>query len=264
MNTRRSLAAGTLARRALLAVLAGAASAFADVPITKTPFIYESNSTKGQATDPAFKERFNTTAPELYHLRSDFRYLGRFGVGGMVSDSRRVGYDAYIEETRAYTDSLHEKGVRWITPYLCNQTLSGNDGTRFGAVTFALPVKLWDLIRIYAPYILAVFALMAVGILTDLRPPVIVAFVLLAVFQNFWRPILIGRVASHADSTQTATVLSIESQAKNLFLAVVAPLLGWSIDLIAAGGRELPFLPIAALGLTVSMLMLMTGRRCNS
>ena len=111
---------------------------------------------------------------------------------------------------------------------------------------------------------LAVFGLMAAGILADLRPLVIVAFVLLAVFQNFWRPILIGRVASHADSTQTATVLSIESQAKSLFVAVVAPLLGWSIDLIAAGGRELPFLPIAALGLAVSTLMLVTGRRCNS
>ena len=111
---------------------------------------------------------------------------------------------------------------------------------------------------------LAVFVLMAVGILTDLRPLVIVTFVLLAVFQNFWRPILIGRVASHADSTQTATVLSIESQVQSLFLAVVAPLLGWSIDLIEAGDRELAFLPIAVLGLTISTLVLMTGRRCNS
>ena len=92
----------------------------------------------------------------------------------------------------------------------------------------------------------------------------IVAFVLLAVFQNFWRPILIGRVASHADSTQTATVLSIESRAKSLFLAVVAPLLGWSIDLLASGGRELSFLPVGALGVTVSTLVLVTGRRRNS
>ena len=108
---------------------------------------------------------------------------------------------------------------------------------------------------------LAVFALMAVGILTSLAALVIVAFVLLAVFQNFWRPILIGRIASHADSTQTATVLSIESQAKSLFVAVVAPVLGWSIDLIAAGGRELDFLPVAALGMTISTLILIAGRQ---
>jgi len=115
---------------------------------------------------------------------------------------------------------------------------------------------------------LGVFGLMAAGILAGLWPLVIAAFVLLAVLQNFWRPILIGRVASHADAAQTATVLSIESQAKSLFLAAVAPLLGWSIDLIAPHDPELQFqlLPVAALwpvvvlGIGVSVLMLLTGR----
>jgi len=106
---------------------------------------------------------------------------------------------------------------------------------------------------------LAVFVQMAAGIVAGLLPLVIAAFVLLAVFQNFWRPILIGRVASHADSTQTATVLSIESQAKSLFIAVVAPLLGWSIDLISLDDQGLRFLPVAALGVAVSTLMLLTG-----
>lgn len=108
---------------------------------------------------------------------------------------------------------------------------------------------------------LAVFALMAAGLLAGLWPLVIAAFVLLAVLQNLWRPILIGRVASQADSAQTATVLSIESQAKSLFIAVVAPLLGWSIDLIALQSPQLSFLPVAALGIGVSALMLLTGRR---
>jgi len=109
---------------------------------------------------------------------------------------------------------------------------------------------------------LAAFALMAAGILAGLWSLVIGAFVLLAVLQNIWRPILVSRVASHADATQTATVLSIESQAKSLFLAAVAPLLGWSIDLIASSGDgDLQFLPVAALGIAVSTLMLVTGRR---
>ena len=77
---------------------------------------------------------------------------------------------------------------------------------------------------------LAVFVLMAVGILAGLAWLTVGAFVLLTVLQNLWRPILVGRVASHADSAQTATILSIESQARSLFVAVVAPLLGWSID----------------------------------
>ena len=111
---------------------------------------------------------------------------------------------------------------------------------------------------------LAAFGLMAAGILMGLWSLVIVAFVLLAVFQNLWRPILIGRVASHADSSQTATILSIESQAKNLFVAVVAPLLGWSIDLIPSDDDGLRFLPVAVLGITVSTLILLTGRRRGS
>ena len=107
---------------------------------------------------------------------------------------------------------------------------------------------------------LAVFALMAGGILAGLPPLTIAAFVLLAVFQNFWRPILVGRVASHADSAQTATVLSIESQAKSIFIAVIAPLLGWTVDLVTVYHHDLRFLPIAALGIVISASMLLTGR----
>jgi MFS family permease len=106
-----------------------------------------------------------------------------------------------------------------------------------------------------------VFVAMAVGIHAGLSPVAILAFVLLAAFQNFWRPILVSRVATLADSAQAATVLSIESQAKSLFVAIVAPLLGWSVDLIAAAySEDLRFLPVAALGIVVSALMLLTGR----
>jgi len=108
---------------------------------------------------------------------------------------------------------------------------------------------------------LVVFAMLAGGILARFTPLTITAFILLAVFQNFWRPILVSRVASHADSAQTATVLSIESQAKSLFIAIIAPLLGWSVDLVAQHDQDLRFLPIAALGLFVSALILLTGRR---
>ena len=106
--------------------------------------------------------------------------------------------------------------------------------------------------------------MMAGGILAGLFVPTMVAFVLLALFQNVWRPILVGRVASHADSAQTATVLSIESQSRSLFVAVIAPLLGWSVDLITSYDQGLRFLPIAALGLFVSAVMLLTGGTASS
>lgn len=108
---------------------------------------------------------------------------------------------------------------------------------------------------------LLVFAMMAAGIFARIPALTIAAFVLLAVLQNLWRPILVSRVASHADSAQTATVLSIESQAKSLFVVIVAPLLGWAVDLITPYDQALRFLPIAALGILVSATMLSTGRR---
>jgi len=108
---------------------------------------------------------------------------------------------------------------------------------------------------------LLVFAMMAVAIIAGLSPLAIAAFVILAVLQNLWRPILIGRVASHADAAQTATVLSIESQAKSLFMAGIAPLLGWSVDLVTSYAQDLRFLPVAALGIAVSALMLSIAPR---
>ena len=104
------------------------------------------------------------------------------------------------------------------------------------------------------------FAAMAAGIVAGLPMVVIIAFVLLAVLQNLWRPILVSRVASHARSEQTAPVLSIESQAKSLFVAVTAPLRGWSVDWITSYDHDLRFLPIAALGLAISAIMLLSMR----
>jgi len=104
---------------------------------------------------------------------------------------------------------------------------------------------------------LLVFAVLAVGILGRVPGIAVAAFVALAVAQNFWRPILISRVVHHADPSQMATVLSVESQAKSLFTAAAAPLLGLAVD---AMGGELKFLPIAALGLVVAGGMLATGK----
>ena len=109
---------------------------------------------------------------------------------------------------------------------------------------------------------LGVFVLMGAGIVLEWFPLIILPFVLLAVLQNLWRPILVGRCAHQADPRQMATVLSIESQARSLFVAVMAPLIGWSVDLLMSGplsGRR--FLPLAAVGIVISTLMLITGRR---
>ena len=112
---------------------------------------------------------------------------------------------------------------------------------------------------------LAAFVVMTAGVLTDMAWAAVVAFVLLAVFENLWRPILVSRAAEEADPKYTATVLSIESQAKSLFVAIAAPALGWSVDLAATHapvplGDTGRFLPIAVLGIVVCVAMLVAAR----
>jgi MFS family permease len=118
---------------------------------------------------------------------------------------------------------------------------------------------------------LAIFGVMAVAItlsylLADGREdaarvaPLVVAaggFVLLSIIANFWRPIMVSRFANHADPSQTATVLSIESQGKSLFAALLAPLLGLAVDLMPGG---LQFLPVGVIGVVVALLILGTSR----
>ncbi len=90
----------------------------------------------------------------------------------------------------------------------------------------------------------------------------IAAFAAVSIIQNFWRPIMVSRVTSHAKSESMATVLSVESQAKSAFAAIIAPLLGLTVDAIA-GRNDSPvqFLPVALLGLTMTFIALITSRR---
>ena len=111
---------------------------------------------------------------------------------------------------------------------------------------------------------LAVFVVLGGGVLAGLEAAVIGAFVALFILQNFWRPILIGRVADQTNPDLAATVLSVESQAKTLFAAAFAPLLGLSVDLVAGHNPALQFLPVALLGLVVATGMILTGRRRRS
>jgi MFS family permease len=91
----------------------------------------------------------------------------------------------------------------------------------------------------------------------------IVVFVLLAVAQNFWRPVLISRFDTHGDALQGATLLSLESQAKSLATMVLAPLFGFCIDAVNVGvpaGQEHTFWPLAVAGLIISLPLALSAR----
>ena len=104
----------------------------------------------------------------------------------------------------------------------------------------------------------AAYAAVAVGVVLGFSPIAIAAFVALAVLQNLWRPILITRFTAHAEPAQTATVLSIESQAKSLAAAVGAPLLGLAVDAMTG---PLSLLPVGLAGAAAAGLILATLAR---
>lgn len=98
-----------------------------------------------------------------------------------------------------------------------------------------------------------------------LMPALIFAFLLLHVLQNVWRPILIARFDSHADETQGATVLSIESQAQRLATMTFAPLLGLAVDAVKLRGIGGEFWPVGVVGLVAAIWVLgATARRAKS
>ena len=127
-----------------------------------------------------------------------------------------------------------------------------------------------------------VFAAIAGGLVVDWRLGgtggslglivAIVGFMALAVLQNLWRPMHIGRFDTHGEAKSGATLLSIESQAKTLSAMIFYPLLGLAVDAFGrwggfyAGRAEEAcaapkFLPAAIAGIAFAAMVLMVFRR---
>ena len=79
--------------------------------------------------------------------------------------------------------------------------------------------------------------------------PAILGFVVLAILQNLWKPVFLERVDDRSEAALGATVLSIDEQSKALFVAVAAPLLGWSVDSFGLAG-------VGGLGVLTSLAVL--------
>jgi MFS family permease len=91
----------------------------------------------------------------------------------------------------------------------------------------------------------------------------IVGFVLLALAQNFWRPVLIARFDEFAGEHEGATVLSIESQAKSVATMVVAPVFGLTVDFVRAHGPGGEFWPVACVAALVAVAILLVRHRAS-
>lgn len=92
----------------------------------------------------------------------------------------------------------------------------------------------------------------------------VVAFVLLYVLNNAWRPILISRFNAVFEARESATVLSIESQAHRTATMVMAPAIGWVIDYFNRNDWGGEFWPIGCVGVIIAIWMLATTSSRNN
>ena len=99
----------------------------------------------------------------------------------------------------------------------------------------------------------AIFALLIPALWFGWYPAMIALFVGLAILDNLWRPVLISRFNAHATPDMSATVLSIESQSQSVATIVLAPLLGWTVDLV--GG----FWTVGVVGTVIAMIVIFAG-----
>ena len=106
---------------------------------------------------------------------------------------------------------------------------------------------------------LVVFLIMSQTILAGMTGLVVLSFIALGLIQNTFRPAQITRFNRNSSPEMGATILSIESQSKSLATAVMAPVLGWAVDKDTSlvGGDISGYWPVAALGVGVSILILL-------
>lgn len=109
-----------------------------------------------------------------------------------------------------------------------------------------------------ATFIWAALAVVMLAMLPFLRGqallPAIAGFVVLAILNNVFRPNVVSRLGGMTQENLRATVLSVESQAKAIFVMIVAPGLGWLVD-------HYGFMPIAVLGILVAGSMIVMRAR---
>ena len=115
--------------------------------------------------------------------------------------------------------------------------------------------------RVYWAIGALLFLAIAIGAYSAAIWTAIVAFVLLHVLQNLWRPVLIGRLAVRSDESHRATTLSIESMARRMLMMILAPLLGWAVDVAGDPGSGVAFWPVGAVGVIIFVYFAITYRR---
>lgn len=109
--------------------------------------------------------------------------------------------------------------------------------------------------------VLVLYLAMAFLFYFEIHYIAIVFFVCLYLVQNLWRPIQISRFDEFSTEEKGATILSIESQAKALSTMMIAPAVGFLVDLACKSGQGGAFWPVGLAGTAAALTMILTGRR---
>ena len=96
----------------------------------------------------------------------------------------------------------------------------------------------------------AQYLAMMLFLLLSWRLAAVLCFIIAGVIQNLFRPTQISRFDTVSPAEMGATILSVESQAKALAAALIAPLVGYGVDrLLLETDTAFAFWPVAAAGL---------------
>ena len=108
---------------------------------------------------------------------------------------------------------------------------------------------------------LLLYSIIGVCLYLGLHLCAALVFVGVYTIQNFWRPLLISRFDQVSKQDDGATVLSVESQARSFTCMLLAPLLGWAVDMVSAHEWGDPYWPVAAFGVAASLWILLWFRK---
>jgi len=129
--------------RVLLSVTSGlialiCACASAAKPLAQVPFTYVIDYRPGQLDDEDLVRKISEAPPTLYHTGFGPTLFSSSWGGGahLESDAMKLHSPdelrARMAMLKQFNDALHAAGVKWVIPYLCNQSLFGDDKLRTG------------------------------------------------------------------------------------------------------------------------------------
>ncbi len=131
----------------------------------------------------------------------------------------------------------------------CASRNSGKLKNRFSSLSIA----------VNSTYITGVSFVLLAGLLFifDLQIIIIILFLILFILQNIRRPINIGFISENISHDVMASGLSVESQLKAIFVAVMSPLMGFIADSMNIGTA---FIILSSLTLLIFPLIKVSGK----